>query len=124
MDLTELAIAALAAKDEYLAYKDEIKQYLDRLDELAAKKDQAHAEHLRAYYASQAASKLPKPMAIKSAINNVREICAEILVVTNPVGAISIKDPRTVAKYRLLIPDLRDTLESVLFVEKTLKGIL
>lgn len=121
MDLTELAIAAVAAKDEYLAYKEDVQDYLDRLDELAAKKDQAHAEHLRAYYASQAVSKLPKPMAIKSAINNVREICAEILAVTNPVGAISIKDPRTVAKYKLLITDLRDTLESVRFIEKTLE---
>lgn len=121
MDLAELEKAAIAAKNEYFLYKNAIQDYLDRLAELQTEMDLTHAEHLKAYYAAQVASKMPKPMAIKSATNQVRQMCAEILAVTNPIGAISVKDPRTVAKYRNLIPDLRDTLESIMFIKKTLE---
>lgn len=110
---------------EYLTFKAEIKDQLDHLQSLRLAMHEARDEYMRQRLVAspqpgQDSRPMPKPKAIKSAISKVKEVCAEILAIASPVAAISIKDPRTVAKYRALIPELRETLTDMQWIQQQL----
>ncbi len=50
---------------------------------------------------------MPKPSQIRSAIRPMRQVAQSIASLSNVAGAVSAKDPRTVAGYRNLIPEIR-----------------
>lgn len=56
---------------------------------------------------------MPKPIQIESALKPIQELVKEINRVKNVTGAISEKDPRTVARYRETIPVLRTTVDDI-----------
>lgn len=123
--LKQLEVTARQKETEYLDYKTEIEGELERLKTLRLTMHEARDEYMRQRLVvspqpGHSPHPMPKPMAIKSAISKVKEVCAEILAVASPVAAISIKDPRTVAKYRALIPELRDTLTTLYWLQEHL----
>lgn len=110
---------------EYLTFKAEIKDALEHLQSLRLAMHEARDEYTRQRLIAspqpgQDSLPIPKPMVIKSAIRKVKKVCAEILAIASPVAAISVKDPRTVAKYRALIPELRETLTDIQWIQKQL----
>lgn len=56
---------------------------------------------------------MPKPIQIESALKPIHKLVKEVEMVKNVAGAVSEKDPRTVARYRETIPLLRSTLEDM-----------
>lgn len=74
-------------------------------------------KELRPQAASSASVAIPKPVQIRSSIRPVKKLAQELAQVQNVPAAISAKDPRTVAGYKKLIPELEATitdLETVL----------
>jgi ParB/RepB/Spo0J family partition protein len=74
-------------------------------------------KELRRQATSSASVAMPKPVQIRSSIRPVKKLAQELAQVQNVPAAISAKDPRTVAGYRELIPELQTTiadLEAVL----------
>lgn len=63
---------------------------------------------------------MPKPMKIKSAIKPIQALATDLQGVHNTLGAISKKDPRTVASYRALLPELRAAVKDLEMVLETL----
>lgn len=125
--LEQLATIAQQKEAEYLTFRAEIKDTLEHLQSLRLAMHEARDEYMRQYLIvspqpGQDSRPIPKPMAIKSAISKVKEVCAEILAVASPVAAISVKDPRTVASYRALIPELRETLTDMQWIQEQLEG--
>lgn len=123
--LKQLEVTARQKETEYLDYKTEIEDELERLKMLRLTMHEARDEYMRQRLVTSpqpghSSLPMPKPMAIKSAISKVREVCAEILAVASPVAAISVKDPRTVAKYRALIPELKETLTDIQWIQEQL----
>lgn len=56
---------------------------------------------------------MPKPVQIRSRIKPIRQLAAEVAKIGNVPAAISEKDPRTVAQYRRLIPELKAAVEDL-----------
>jgi ParB/RepB/Spo0J family partition protein len=56
---------------------------------------------------------MPKPVQIRSSIKPITKLAEEIKMVHNVPAAISTKDPRTVAGYRKLIPELQSAIEDL-----------
>ena len=63
--------------------------------------------------ASAPAGPMPKPNQIRSAIKPLRQLSKAIGTVQSVPGAISSKDPRTVAGYRKLLPELKASLREL-----------
>lgn len=63
--------------------------------------------------ASAPALPMPKPNQIRSAIKPLRQLSKTIGTVQSVPGAISSKDPRTVAGYRKLLPELKASLREL-----------
>jgi len=123
--LKQLEVTARQKETEYLDYKTKIEDELERLEILRLTMHEARDEYMRQRLVASpqpghSSRSMPTPMAIKSTISKVKEVCAEILAVANPVAAISVKDPRTVAKYRALVPELRDTLTTLYWLQEHL----
>jgi ParB/RepB/Spo0J family partition protein len=74
-------------------------------------------KELRHQAASSAFVAIPKPVQIRSSLKPLQKLAQELALVQNVPAAISAKDPRTVAGYRELLPELEATiadLEAVL----------
>jgi predicted transcriptional regulator len=74
-------------------------------------------KELRRQATSSVSVAIPKPVQIRSSIRPVKKLAQELAQVQNVPAAISAKDPRTVAGYKKLIPELETTitdLETVL----------
>ena len=56
---------------------------------------------------------MPKPVQIRSRIRPIKKLAAEIAMIPNIPAAISAKDPRTVAGYKELIPELKATIRDL-----------
>jgi len=53
---------------------------------------------------------MPKPMRIKSAIKPISKLRQEIEAIKNIQAAVVAKDPRTVASYQTLLPELQEAI--------------
>jgi ParB/RepB/Spo0J family partition protein len=70
-------------------------------------------KELQEELAGPSAVAMPKPVQIKSSIKPIKKLAEEIKMVQNVPAAISAKDPRTVAGYRKLIPELQSAIEDL-----------
>lgn len=99
--LKQLKIIAQEKETEYLAFKTKMRFTLEHLQTLRLAMQETRDEYMRQRLVASPqpgqsdGRPIPKPMAIKSAIKKVKEVCAEILAVPSPVAAISVKDPRS-----------------------------
>jgi ParB/RepB/Spo0J family partition protein len=100
-----------------LPIKDE--RVLDTIiQELAAKKRsnawiRKRIKELQQELANPATVAIPKPVQIKSSLKPIKKLAQEIGKVQNVPAAISTKDPRTVAGYKKLIPELQAAIEDL-----------
>ena len=70
-------------------------------------------KELQQELAGPATVAMPKPIQIRSRIKPIQKLAREISMVQNVPAAISTKDPRTVAGYRELIPELQAAIEDL-----------
>ena len=97
--------------------KDE--RILDVIVQEMAKKKMSNArirrriKELQRELAGPATVAMPKPIQIKSRIKPVKKLAREISMVQNVPAAISAKDPRTVAGYKELIPELQAAIKDL-----------
>lgn len=88
------------------------------IQELAAKKRsnawiRKRIKELQRELAGPATVAVPKPVQIKSSLKPIRKLAQEMGKVQNVPAAISAKDPRTVAGYKELIPELQATVKDL-----------
>jgi hypothetical protein len=70
-------------------------------------------KELQAELVGLSAAAMPKPVQIRSSIKPIKKLAEKITMVQNVPAAISAKDPRTVAGYRELIPELQAAIKDL-----------
>ena len=62
---------------------------------------------------SDSLANMPRPVQIESALKPIKKVAAEMRAASNIPNMIGKKDPRTVARYRDVIPELRKVVDDI-----------